>query len=187
MDTPASLLERLKQPAPHDAWDRFVQLYSPFIFHWARQAGLQSADAADLVQGVLITLIQKLPEFTYDRQKSFRAWLRTITLNHWRDFCRRRAVRACQGISDDLPEVAVSGGQDSFAEAEYRTHLVARALELMRSEFQPTTWRACWEFVACGRSVAEIARELGISANAVYMAKSRVLTRLREELKDLLE
>jgi RNA polymerase sigma-70 factor (ECF subfamily) len=187
MDTPASLLERLRLPSDEGAWDRFVRLYTPFIFHWARQAGLQPADAADLVQGVLTTLIQRFPEFTYDRHKNFRGWLRTITLNQWRDFCRRRAVRACQGISDDLPDVAVSGGQDSFAEAEYRTHLVARALELMQSEFQPTTWRACWEYVACGRSVAEIARELGISPNAVYMAKSRVLTRLREELKDLLD
>jgi RNA polymerase sigma-70 factor (ECF subfamily) len=187
METPGSLLERLKLPAQEAAWDRFVRIYTPFIFHWARQAGLQPADAADLVQGVLTTLIQKLPEFTYDRQKSFRAWLRTITLNQWRDFCRRRALRSCQGVAEDFSDAAVSGGQDSFAEAEYRTYLVARALELMRSEFQENTWRACWEFVACGRSVAEVARELGISENAVYLAKGRVLARLREELKDLVE
>lgn len=64
METPASLLERLKQPAPQDAWDRFVRIYTPFIYDWARQAGLQTADAADLVQEVLTSLIQKLPQFT---------------------------------------------------------------------------------------------------------------------------
>jgi RNA polymerase sigma-70 factor (ECF subfamily) len=89
MDTPASLLERLRQPAQEQAWARFVQLYTPLLFAWARRLGLRDADAADLVQDVLVLLVRKLPEYTYDRNRSFRAWLRTVTLNCWRNRGRR--------------------------------------------------------------------------------------------------
>jgi RNA polymerase sigma-70 factor, ECF subfamily len=186
MDTPASLLERLRHPAEHDAWDRFVRLYTPFIFSWGRNAGLQPADAADLVQEVLTALLQALPEFNYDRHKSFRAWLRAVTLNRWRDRCRRLAVRSVEALPypDEVPEPDDSS---SFAEAEYRQKIVARAVEVMQSEFQTTTWKAFWEFVVQGRSAAEVARELKISDNAVHIAKSRVLRRLRQELRGLLD
>src|ERR1700689_2304156 len=93
MDTPASLLEGLRQPAADEAWNRFVRLYTPFIYAWGKGAGLQPADAADLVQEVLTSLLKSLPAFNYDRHKSFRAWLRTVTLNCWRDRCRRLAAR----------------------------------------------------------------------------------------------
>lgn len=74
-----------------------------------------------------------------------------------------------------------------LAEAEYRCHLVHRALELMQAEFQTVTWKACWECVVRDRTAAEVAAELGITVNAVYLAKSRVLRRLREELQGLLD
>ena len=74
---------------------------------------------------------------------------------------------------------------DTFMEKEYRDYLIGRALQVMRTDFQPTTWRACWEHVAQGRPVAEVAAELGISVRAVYLAKARVLRRLRKELEGL--
>ena len=103
MDTPASLLERLRRPTDEAAWDRFVRLYTPLIYTWARRAGLQSADAADLVKEVLTTLVRTLPEFTYQKQQSFRAWLRTVTLNKWRDRCRRLAARPPEGATRRCP------------------------------------------------------------------------------------
>src|SRR6516225_8631890 len=90
--TSASLLERLRLPTDQAAWERFVQLYTPLLYYWARHLGLQPNAAADLVQDVLTALVQKLPEFVYDRDKSFRNWLRTLTLNRWRNNRRRRAV-----------------------------------------------------------------------------------------------
>ena len=72
---------RLKSPDNGLAWSRFVELYTPLIYFWARKCGLQSPDAADLVQDVLTLLVDKLPEFQYDRSGSFRGWLRTVTLN----------------------------------------------------------------------------------------------------------
>src|SRR5436190_11639315 len=79
--TPASLLERLRQPFEPEAWARFVALYTPLLFSWANRVGLQEPDAADLVQEVFVTLLQVLPTFSYDRHQSFRRWLRTVTLN----------------------------------------------------------------------------------------------------------
>ncbi|HEV3262984.1 MAG TPA: sigma-70 family RNA polymerase sigma factor [Gemmataceae bacterium] len=186
MDTSASLLERLRQPAQERAWARFVELYTPLLYSWARRLGLHDADAADLVQDVLTLLVRKLPEFSYDPNRSFRAWLRTVTLNSWRNR-RRRAELPRAANPPDLDDLPSPDAADVAGEAEYRRWLVGRALELMRAEFQPTTWKACWESAVNGRPAAEVAAELGISVGAVYMARSRVLSRLRRELTGLLD
>ena len=186
MDTPASLLERLRRPAEQAAWVRFVELYTPLLYHWARRTGCQEADAADLVQEVLTLLVRKLPEFNYDDHRSFRAWLRTVAGNCWRNLHRRTRLPAAAGAVDP-DDLAAPEPADAFWEAEYRRHLVGRIVELMRAEFQPATWKACWECVVGGRPAAEVAAELGMSVGAVYMAKSRVLSRLRRELAGLLE
>jgi RNA polymerase sigma-70 factor (ECF subfamily) len=184
LTTSSALLERLRQPAAHDAWTRFVRLYTPLLYHWAGRLGLQPQDAADLVQDVLTTLVQKLPEFEYDRRQSFRAWLRTILLNRWRAGHRRpRAVSGAERVS----EPAAPDDLDDLAEQEYRTYLVGRALRLLQSDFQPATWKAFWEFVVSGKSAAEVAGALGMRVDAVYVAKSRVLRRLRQELAGLLD
>jgi RNA polymerase sigma-70 factor (ECF subfamily) len=155
----------------------------PLLLSWARRLGLQDADAADLVQDVFVTLVKKLPEFQYDGQRSFRNWLYTVLLNRWRDLCRRPGLlTAPEGALAEIP------GPDAvpMEEAEYRQVLVAHALEIMKCEFSATTWKACWEHVVNGRPAAVVAAELGIGAGSVYVAKSRVLTRLRQELKGLL-
>ena len=179
MDTPASLLERLRQPAAPAAWNRFVELYTPVLYAWTRRLGLQPADAADLVQDVFTILVQKLPTFQYDKQKSFHAWLKTVLVNRWRDKLRR-PVEVPAGAALVAPD------EDALSETEYRRHVVRRALQLMQSDFKPATWRACWEFVVTGKPAEVVARELGLTINAVYLAKSRVLRRLREELHGLL-
>jgi RNA polymerase sigma-70 factor (ECF subfamily) len=184
--TPASLLDRLRQPAGQEAWNRFVNLYTPLLYYWARRDGLQEPDAADVVQDVLLLLIRKLPEFNYDRGKSFRNWLRTVTLNKLRER-RRRQGDAAPINGADLDDLADPDPAIPLGETEYRQYLARRALQLMQSEFQPNTWKACWETLVAGRSAGEVAAELGISEAAVYVAKSRVLHRLREELRGLLE
>src|SRR5438874_8264813 len=127
--TPVSLLERLHRPGEQAAWIRFVQLHTPLLYHWARRTGLQESDASDLVQDVLTTMVQKLPEFSYDREKSFRGWLRTILVNRWRDLRRRRAARPMTGQDELLARTADESGPELLEEAEYRTRLVNRALE----------------------------------------------------------
>jgi RNA polymerase sigma-70 factor (ECF subfamily) len=184
--TPVSLLERLRQPAQPDAWGRFVDLYTPLLYYWASRLGLQAHDAADLVQEVLTVLVQKLPAFEYDAHKSFRAWLRTVTHNKWRDIQRRRAAVGVTA-SATLAELAGPDEFQALEEAEYRRHLVRRALQLMQVEFQPLTWRACWEQVVGEKPALDVAAELGMTVAAVYAAKSRVLRRLRQELDGMLD
>jgi RNA polymerase sigma-70 factor (ECF subfamily) len=185
--TSPSLLERLRQPAQQEAWARFVKLYTPFLYHWASRLGLSEPDAADLVQDVFLVLVQKLPEFSYDRHKSFRGWLRTVMLNKWRDHQRRRTAVPGHQNETFLSELVGPDDAADFEETEYRKHLVSRALRLMQAEFQPTTWKACWEHVVSGRPAAEIAAELGLSVDSVYAAKYKVLRRLRQELQGLLD
>jgi RNA polymerase sigma-70 factor (ECF subfamily) len=185
--TSASLLCRLRQPGEQDAWTRFVKLYTPLLYAWAHRLGLQDQDAADLVQDVFALLVQKLPQFKYDPQNSFRSWLRTVTLNKWRDRRRRHVPAAAGPDGAALADLAAPADDDAFGEAEYRQHLVSRALQLMQAEFAPRTWKACWEHVVAGRPAAEVAAELGISVGSVYVAKSRVLSRLREELQGLMD
>jgi RNA polymerase sigma-70 factor (ECF subfamily) len=139
------------------------------------------------VQEVFAVLVQKLPGFNYDGHKSFRSWLRTVTLNKWRDRQRQR-----RELPRDAEDSAFDGLVDAdhaglLEEAEYRQNLIRRALQIMQTDFQPATWKACWEFVVVGRPAAEVATELGIAVGAVYVAKSRVLARLRQELDGLLD
>jgi RNA polymerase sigma-70 factor (ECF subfamily) len=183
MDTSASLLERLRQPAQEHAWARFIKLYTPLLYYWARRSGCRASDADDLVQEVLTLLVRKLPEFRYDGDRSFRGWLRTVALNCWRNLRRRAELPRESG--DGQPAEPVAPADDPFWEVEYRQRLVGRALELMRTEFQATTWKACWGCVVEGRPAAEVARELGVSTGTVYAAKSRVLSRIRQELAGL--
>jgi RNA polymerase sigma-70 factor (ECF subfamily) len=186
MDTPASLLECLRQPAQEQAWARFVELYTPLLYGWARRTGCAEADAADLVQDVFVVLVEKLPAFRYDRQKSFRAWLHTILLNKWRNRLRRKPAASLDGAGC-LDRLAGPADPPLLEEAEYRQQVVGRALRLMQTQFEAPTWKACWEFVVSGRPAAEVAAELGLTVNAVYLAKGRVLRRLREELEGLLD
>lgn len=184
--TSPSLLLRLRDRADQEAWSRFVQLYTPLLVHWGRRAGLADADLRDLVQEVFTLLLAKLPEFEYDERQTFRGWLRTVTLNKWRELSRKRRIDPVSShalLWSELPDDATV----NFWEQEYNEVLVARAMHLMQRHFAPQTWRACLETVVQGRSAADVAAELGISEASVYQARSRVLRRLREDLGELLE
>jgi RNA polymerase sigma-70 factor (ECF subfamily) len=179
-------LLRLKRPGDNDAWLRFVDLYTPLLFFWARQNGVRSPDDSDFVQDVFVTLVEKLPRFEYDRDKSFRGWLHTLVLNKWRDRCRRMVP---VGVPFD-GEIAENTGPDVadiFCQQEHDKYLAARALEIMQAQFPEKTWKACWEFVVRNRPAQEVAAELGIAESSVYVAKCRVIRRLREELAGMLD
>jgi RNA polymerase sigma-70 factor (ECF subfamily) len=189
--TSISLLARLRRPGDEAAWQRFVALYTPLLYFWARRADLNGADAEDLVQDVFAVLVRELPKFDYDQGESFRGWLRTIAMNRCRDLFRRRG-RLGAALAAQADDAARTDGESSdpaqwLAESEYRSQLVGRALELMREEFEEPTWRACYECTVNERAAADVAAELGLTVNAVYVAKSRVLRRLRQQLEGLWE
>lgn len=186
-ETSVNLLKRLKEPNAESAWERFVELYTPLMFHWSRQHGLNATDAADLVQDIFSVLVVKLASFEYNASKRFRGWLHTVTLNKARDWNRRNGLRLGTEHSSFVEKVAMGPYSDAFDEAEYRRFLIERAKRLIAAEFEPITWTACWKYVAEDRAAADVAMELGISPNAVRVAKCRVLKRLRDELAGLLE
>jgi RNA polymerase sigma-70 factor, ECF subfamily len=181
--TSASLLQRLRQQPAAGTWERFVSLYTPLLLHWARRLGLQDQDAADLVQDVFVVLVRKLPEFHYQPGRSFRGWLRTVLTNTWRDRAHRRAADALDSVATPQTPPA----DEAVEEREYQLYVVGQALKLMTNDFEPATWQACWETVMMDRPAADVAAELGVSVNAVYLAKSRVLSRLRQDLEGLLD
>ena len=189
--TSESLLVKLQSSRDHQAWSRFVDLYTPLLFFWARKSGVPSKDAADLVQEVLAIVFQKLPGFQYDRQRSFRGWLRTITLNKYREWCRKRTVGAEPGTDSLLGNFPSSEKGPGIAETNwditYQQSLVAQAMEILQTEFQPKTWQALQQFVLGRKKAAAIAEEAGLSVWTIYSAKSRLVSRLREELEGLLD
>lgn len=182
--TPPSLLQQLRGTDRAAAWGRFVRLYTPLLLGWAGRMGVPPADRPDLVQDLFVTLLRTLPGFEYDRGRSFRAWLHTLLSNRWKDACRKRVpVPAADldgrgAVPDPVPELD---------EAEYRAALVGRAAQLVRTDFSEATWRVFWETTANGRPAGEVAAEHGLTPNAVYLARARVLHRLRAELDGLLD
>jgi RNA polymerase sigma-70 factor, ECF subfamily len=185
--TSVRLLCRLHTDEREIAWERFVELYTPLIYHWTLRAGLSRQDAAECVQDVLMLLVEKLPSFTYDPSKSFRGWLRMVTVNKCRDILRRNAGAGYRAIPLEHKDAVAPDGVELFTDEEYQHSLVHRALEVMQTEFEPNTWKACWELVTSGDSVSQVAQRLGMSENAVYLASSRVLRRLRGELGALMD
>ncbi len=185
--TSATLLERVRLRTDHAAWDRFVQLYTPFLYHCGRKSGLEESDAADAVQDVFLVLLEKLPTFQYSQDGSFRAWLRTVTVRKCFERFRKRHEVAVGGSEAELIDQLQADDSEALWDIDYREHLVARALEIMQAEFEPTTWQACWQTIVEDRPAAEVAAELGITRNAVFVARCRVLRRLRDEFGDLVE
>jgi RNA polymerase sigma-70 factor (ECF subfamily) len=184
--TSSSLLAQLAGSTGPGPWARFVELYTPLLVLWARRLGLHEHDAADLVQDLFAVLVVKLPLYRRAPAHSFRSWLRTVLLNRWRNQVRAaRGVRA--GGHDSLDNLADPEPANDLEEREYRSHLAHRALQLIQRDFHETTWKAFWEHVVVDRPAEQVSAELGVSVNAVYLAGSRVLRRLREEFGEMLD
>lgn len=181
--TPASLLLRLKRSEESASWDRFVELYTPLLFHWARQLSQQDSDSADLVQDVFLILWRKLPEFDYDPTRSFHAWLKTLFLNRFRSRQRERGVKLKD--MDDLDPAGESQGD--FADLEYSRYLIRQAFRLIEREFSPQHQKVFRAYVLEERPPEAVAREFHISPGTVYSIKSKILSRLRQELQQLLD
>jgi RNA polymerase sigma-70 factor (ECF subfamily) len=183
-----SLVDRV-QANDDAAWQRLVDLYGPLIFSWGCRGGLSGEDAADVMQEVFASVAQAIGRFDPAAEGRFRGWLWTITRNKIRDHYRRATPQTvARGGDTALRELAQLPEQwDDHASDATRNEVRSlhhRALELIRQDFQPQTWQAFWLSVVEERSSDEIASRLGLTANSVRQAKSRVLRRLRAELSD---
>jgi RNA polymerase sigma-70 factor (ECF subfamily) len=182
----SSGLLRGVQARDQAAWQRLVALYGPLVYRWCRLAGLQPADAADVGQEVFRAVARKVDDFRHGRPgDTFRGWLRAITRNKLRDHARARAPERT-GV-EHLDACRRPGPPDPGAESEAaETRLLyRRVIRLVRAEFGEASWQAFWRVAVEGQRPADVARDLGTSLNAVYLAKARVLRRLRTQFDDL--
>jgi RNA polymerase sigma-70 factor (ECF subfamily) len=164
-----------------------VEIYAPLVYRLARRRGLQDADAADLTQDVLQAVNRAAPRLDYDPERgAFRSWLFTVARNKLQTFLARRRRRERFSGPEVLEGLAAPDpAEEAIWEQEYQQRLFDWAAERVRGDFQPTTWRAFWLTAIENRPPAEAARELGVSVGAVYIAKSRVLARLREQIQQV--
>ncbi len=190
--TSSSLLKAVRN-RDSDAWRRLTEIYGPTVYNWSRRAGLQPADAADIVQQVFATVATQIDKYQGHRVgDSFGGWLWTLfhsrLIDHFRDYRKQplavgdSEVKRLHDAAPEEPPPTSSGlvGQESDAVSEVR-----RALTIIEADFSATTWRAFWQSTIEGLATSEVARELEITPAAVCMARSRVLRRLRETLDGL--
>lgn len=191
-DTSLSLLERLQtQPAESD-WQLLVDLYDPLIRAWLRRDPSLGDEADDTTQEVMKVLLRELPRFRHERPGSFRSWLRAITVHRlkafWRQRQRRPRALGQTASGSNLLELEDPASELSRQwDRDHDEHVVERLLKLIEPEFTAPTWQAFRRVAVEGARPAQAATELGVSVNAVLLAKSRVLKRLRDAGRGLID
>lgn len=185
-----SLILRLRDPADAVAWREFVALYEPLVYNLACRKGLQDADARDLCQEVLLTVARAVHRWEPDPIRgTFRGWLFRITRNLLVNFLTRQHEPRGSGATSvqELLEAQPSADPTATAlfEAEYRRRVFQWAADEIQGEFASTTWQAFWLTAVGGRPPKEVASELGLTVGAVYIARSRILARLRQRIEEL--
>lgn len=191
--TSISLLNRLQQENGSKNWSRLVDLYAPLLRLWLRKYDVQTSDADDLVQEVLMAVSKDLKSFDHNgRPGAFRSWLRTILVHRLRNFWRARNRRPQAGGDSEIDRRLdqLEDPASEMSEIWNRQHdrsVTRQLLALTQSSFEPGTWTAFCRVALDGAKPDVVASELGISLNAVFIAKSRVLSRLRQEAEGLIE
>jgi RNA polymerase sigma factor (sigma-70 family) len=186
--TRPSLLLRIRQAADHVAWQEFADIYGPLLYGYFRRRGLQDADAGDLAQEVLGRVAAKSGDLHYDRRRgTFRGWLLALARHELADFfARRTRLPSSNGDADclvQIPSAAWTKPEEADWDREYEEQVFRLAAERVRPCVDDATWRAFWLTAVEAQSGQEVAAALGMSVGAVYMAKSRVLARLRREVE----
>jgi RNA polymerase sigma factor (sigma-70 family) len=192
-ETSATLLQRLNDRSDSVAWRRLVDLYTPLIQAWLLRQGVSAEDADDLTQDVLGIVVREVSGFQHNgRVGAFRTWLRTIAINCLRQSWRSRRVRGPVTRSPDL-DSALDQLEDPASDLsrrwdrEHDQFVLHRLLGLIEPEFRPATWQAFQRQVIDGASAEDVAAELGLTVNAVLIAKSRVLGHLRRNAEGLVD
>jgi RNA polymerase sigma-70 factor (ECF subfamily) len=189
LTTRISLIQRVRDPADEKSWDEFVRLYRPLLTAYVRKQGFRDDDGDDVVQDILIQLVRTLPKFELDHTRGrFRTFLWRVTNHGVIDAIRkrkRRGGRECQFDEQLLTlEKAVLEEPDVAWIADERRRVFSFVQKEVRASAQPKTWACFEQHLIKGRPAADVAAELGISANVVYVNASRILAKVREKCAD---
>jgi RNA polymerase sigma factor (sigma-70 family) len=187
LNTRPSLLVRIRRAEDAEAWQTFVSLYAPLVFNYSRRRGLQDADATDLTQEVMKEVMKSIRAFEYQPEKGrFRDWFGTVVrreLGRFWERQKRAGKIASAETMTDLP----AGRTDTAWDEEAHAQILRVALSRIRASFEAVTWEAFTRTWIENRPAAEVADALGVPIETVYVAKSRVLKRLEDEVLDLAE
>jgi RNA polymerase sigma factor (sigma-70 family) len=176
--TSRTLLNDVREPGDHQAWEEFHARYAPMIRGWCQRWFPREAD--DMVQEVMGELVFIMRSFTYKPEEGrFRGWLKTVTHRMMAQLKRRQPL-----LVDIAGLDAAEAGTDLWVrlKSEFDLELLEKAKENVRGRVEPPTWSAYTETAEQLRAPAEVARELGMKVGAVYQAKYHVLTLLRQEV-----
>jgi len=193
-ETRPSLMLRLRDPCDQQAWEEFVAIYESLLLRLLRSRGLQQADAQDVTQQVIVAVMQAVSTWRPDgRDASFRRWLfgiaRRLAVRAWRQAtpingpaCRGMGGTAMLELLNNLPDS--DDGTSAAFDQEYRTALFQWAADRVRHDFRESTWQAFWQTCVLNRPIAQVGDELHLSVGSIYVARSRVIARLRQFLED---
>ncbi len=189
-ETRPSLMLRVRDPADHEAWDQFSDLYRPVIRRMAMMKGMQDADADDLAQQVLLAIAGAIVRWDHDPDRAkFRTWLKRVTGNAILNAVTRGVPDVGSGaeqIRQFLEQRPADSGSDSdLLQIEYRREVFSKAAEQIRSEFTDDTWLSFWLTAVDSRDVDDVAAELGRTRGSVYASRSRVMKRLRQAVEEI--
>ncbi|MEO1529768.1 MAG: sigma-70 family RNA polymerase sigma factor [Planctomycetota bacterium] len=178
--TRKTLLLRARGGEP-ESWHELVRMYSPFIRTQLRRSRLPEHDLDDLTQDILLQLHRKICQFDHNgRPGAFRRWLRVVTLNRARAYLRSRPNVSRVSISEIEPLADDKSSASRSFERDYNEHVIRQLVSRLASEFTESTMDSFKGYVLEQRDPKEVSAELGVSLQSVYIAKSRVLKRLRQ-------
>ncbi len=184
--TRPTLLLRLREAGDDASWAEFVEIYTPLIHRYCLNRGLQPADADDVTQDVMRSIFRSLRDFRYDPERgTFRSWLYTVTRHEVNRHLKRLSKLPRTGASTTLTlkiEQTPDPREERDWDLEYRRQMFAWAAEAVRPEFSEAHWQAFIQTTIDGHDPAEVGAGLGLSRAAVYIAKSRIVKRLREKI-----
>lgn len=189
-ETSHTLLDSVRTGQDNFAWQRWHAIYEPLILGWLKQRHLVPSDCDDVTQNVMIVVVRRLPEFEHNgRIGAFRHWLKTITINCLRDFWKSRANHPQAGEAMGVLDAWADphSNLSMMWDHEHDQHVAKQLMKLLEPEFTPVTWEAFQQVVVQDRPVEEVASQLGITVNAVYIAKYRVVNRLRAVAEGLVD
>ena len=187
--TQPTLLLKIRNSDDDAAWERFVKIYTPLVFGYCVKRGLQAADASDVAQETMRTVAQAINRFEYDKKKgTFRGWLLMVTRNkllkHFTKIQRQPIGTGRTSIQATLEATPDANETDHWNHA-YQQRLFQWASEEVKSEFSKKTWTAFWLMAVENKNSQTVANELDMSLGALYIAKSRVIARIRKQIESI--